>query len=105
MFPPLVCSYGSLRNVGALGAHAAGLHLPRRWPLLCLTPPCSPSLPARQGVCTTLGGLCVLDAKQLGRVFYVAGPWAKLSLLNVRLVNGNSRDEGGWLGCRAKDSS
>jgi predicted outer membrane repeat protein len=47
------------------------------------------------GGCTTLGGLCILDAKQLGRIFYGAGPWVKLSLINMRLVNGNSRDASG----------
>lgn len=47
-----------------------------------------------QGFCTTLGGLCILDAKQLGRIFYGAGPWIQLSLFNLRLVNGNSRNEG-----------
>lgn len=45
-----------------------------------------------QGGCTTLGGLCILDAKQLGRIFYGSGPWVRLSLVNMRLVNGNSRD-------------
>ncbi|KAL4424315.1 hypothetical protein ABPG75_001616 [Micractinium tetrahymenae] len=47
------------------------------------------------GFCTTLGGLCILDAKQLGRILYGSGPWIKLTLVNVRLVNGNSRDESG----------
>lgn len=52
---------------------------------------CFPRL-TPQGTCTTLGGLCILDAKQLGRIFYGSGPWVKLSLVNMRLVNGNSRD-------------
>lgn len=45
-----------------------------------------------QGSCTTLGGLCILDAKQQGRILYGSGPWVRLTLVNVRLVNGNSRD-------------
>ena len=58
----------------------------------CLPQPRSPFLPPVQGSCTTLGGLCILDAKQLGRILHGAGPWVKLTLVNVRLVNGNSRD-------------
>jgi hypothetical protein len=46
-----------------------------------------------QGSCTTLGGLCILDAKQLGRVLHGAGRWIKLTLVNIRIVNGNARDE------------
>lgn len=58
--------------------------------------PPSPLRPfAWQGLCTTLGGLCILDAKQLGRILYGSGPWIQLTLVNVRLVNGNSRDECG----------
>lgn len=47
------------------------------------------------GSCTTLGGLCILDAKQLGRVLHGAGRWIKLTLVNIRIVNGNARDETG----------
>lgn len=58
----------------------------------------APHAPTAQGACTTLGGLCILDAKQLGRILYGSGPWVKLSLVNMRLVNGNSRDSGEPLG-------
>ena len=36
-----------------------------------------------QGMCTSLGGLCILDAKQNGRLLYGTGPWMKLTLNNV----------------------
>ena len=48
-----------------------------------------------QGKCTTLGGLCMLDAKQGGRLFYGSGSWMKLTLRNVRLVNGNAGEASG----------
>ena len=62
-------------------------------------PPPLPFTYGWQGFCTTLGGLCILDAKQLGRILYGSGPWMKLTLVNMRLVNGNSRDE---CGCWAR---
>lgn len=73
----------------------------RRTKQVCSRPfkpvPTFPSLSrasrAAQGACTTLGGLCILDAKQLGRILYGGGPWVRLTLANLRLVNGNSRDE------------
>ncbi len=61
-----------------------------------ILPPSSLRPFAWQGLCTTLGGLCILDAKQLGRILYGSGPWIQLTLVNVRLVNGNSRDECGF---------
>jgi hypothetical protein len=73
-------------------------------PARCAAPSWSPAWPCAsflpQGGCTTLGGLCILDAKQLGRVFHGAGPWIKLTLINMRIVNGNARDESAlFLGC------
>lgn len=41
----------------------------------------------------------MLDAKQLGRILYGSGSWVKLSLANMRLVNGNARDGGAHARC------
>jgi hypothetical protein len=71
----------------SLPVWCAPTHCPLPLPLRPLPPPA-----CLQGSCTTLGGLCILDAKQLGRIIHGSGPWVKLTLVNVRLVNGNSRD-------------